>query len=188
MNIIEWIGTFLGLSGAFLLSYKKINPKWIWLIWIFSNSLLFFFFMIQKQYGLSFSSLVAFIISCLGFYQNKNHHIHIINQKLKCFLYSIGQISLVMIPILYFNHYLTLESKLEWISSVLIIAADFLIASKHSKGYLGWIYWALSNVIIFYIAVTKKEYGIMLLQIGFFLTNVNGIYYWIIKKQKPHNE
>jgi nicotinamide riboside transporter PnuC len=185
INIIEWLGTFLGLSGAFLLSYKKFNPKWIWLMWIISNSLLLSFFIIQKQYGLSFSSIIALIISCLGFYQNKNHKIPIINQKLKYLLYYLGQFVLILIPIIFFYPRGLLETKFEWISSILIISADFLIASKHPKEYLSWIYWAMSNILIFYIAITKREYGIMLLQIGFFITNINGIYHWLIKKKKP---
>lgn len=185
INVIEWLGTFIGLMGAFLLSYKKFNPKWIWLMWIISNSLFIYFFIIQKQYGLSFSSSIALIISCLGFYQNKNHKILIINQKLKYILYYFGQFVLSIIPIIFFYPKGLLETKLEWINSIFIICADLLIASKHPKEYLAWIYWAMSNILIFYIAIAKKEYGIMLLQISFFVININGIYNWLIKKKKP---
>lgn len=61
--IIEWIATGIGISGAILNAFKRIEGFYLWLI---SNLMFIYVAIVSKLYGAALLFLVYFCISIWG--------------------------------------------------------------------------------------------------------------------------
>lgn len=178
---IEWLGTILALSGAIIMASKKLSHVISWILWILSNIAFISLFAIEtKQSGLLSMQVAGLMINILGFWQwyKKTERNKIITEILYylSILCLIGAgvfgVKLIMNPTLY---------ALEWIGSLLAISAALLLSSYHVHSKYCWLLWAFGNLTILILTLFTKQYGVMVLQIGFSITNILGIWQWLIK-------
>ena len=184
---IEWIGVILGLLASFLLAIKNISPTKAWGFWIVSDLLLMTLFGIHTgQYGLLFMHFIGFIISVVGYIQwkpennNPNHTSNTFLRKsfyvfsILCFIGSIG--ALAYIPFAE-----NMSICVEWFGSLLATSGSLVIAAKHRLAPISWISWSIANLVILCLCVYTNQWGIVVLQAGYTVSNIYGYYTWIHK-------
>lgn len=186
LSLFEWSGTFLALLGAFTVASKKIKMEYPYFMWIASNILYIWFFYNTGNNGLLAMNLFGILINSFGFYQWKKTHNNI-NHNLTNFLTFVSTLFLIasIITIVLFlikqnNNYL------EWFGSLLGVGSAILLSSRHKFSFLCWIFWTLSNGVLIYIGLLNNQFGFVVLQIGFMISNVYGGYIWFKAFQKEH--
>lgn len=69
-------------------------------------------------------------------------------------------------------------SAIEWTGALLGLLGAALLASKMSWSKFGFVAYLVSNVCWIVYAVKHGAYGLLVMQIGFTITSVIGIYRW----------
>ncbi len=75
---------------------------------------------------------------------------------------------------------LKLRKAFEYSGAAMGLLGAILISLNASYSGLGFIFFLASNVFLIGFALVTKCYGILLLQIGFTITSIMGIYHWLI--------
>ena len=71
--LLEWTGTFVALSGSWVMASQKLSAITAWKLWALSHlfhSVLFLFY--TQQYGLLYLQFVGLTITLTGLWQWKN--------------------------------------------------------------------------------------------------------------------
>lgn len=176
---IEWLGTFLGISGSLMLASKKFNPLWSWGVWILSNIIFTIFFSIYLfKPGLLFMYTIGTITTAIGFWQWM--HSDTPNKFLRNTFSIIGFsfLPIILILIFYFISYPKL-STIEWIGALFSISGAFLVASKHRLWAACWFMWLIGNFLILIVSIYYQKWGVATLQICFTISNIYGFWTWI---------
>ena len=187
--LLEWFAAFCALGGAILASGKWLSPNLPWKLWISANILFICLFFFTEQNGLLTLHLFGLFINSLGLYQHQHPEEGQVSNKslMKVFFYF----SLILIALSLSNgiHYIFTQkvSSLEWTGTFAGIAGALLLASKHKFSNMCWYVWSFSNLSVFILALFyTHQYGLLLLQGGFMVTNIIGIYsYNFNKKEAP---
>lgn len=179
-QMLEWGGAFCALIGSFIMATRRLNPSIPWLLWLTSNILYIALFSLHThQNGMLLMHIGGLGINSLGFYQwsRKEQAIH---QGIMSLLFYIS--SACILASLYFFVQIIVDPSIrhiEWIGSMLGLAAAFLLASRHHLSFLAWFIWSISNSIILLMSIHTQQYGILVLNAGFMITNIYGCWKWI---------
>ncbi len=178
LSVFEWSGTILALLGAFLLASKKIKMEIPYSMWIASNILYIWFFYNTGNNGLLAMNLFGILINSFGFYQwkksqnNINHNLTNILTIISILFLIASIITLALYIMNNTNNYL------EWFGSLLGVGSAIFLSSRHRLSFLCWGFWSLANAVLIYIGLFNNQFGFVVLQIGFMLSNVYGGYVW----------
>lgn len=63
---LEWAGSALGISGAWLMAARKTSARYAWTLWIGSNLCLILFALGHQHMGLLFQQLAYLAANILG--------------------------------------------------------------------------------------------------------------------------
>ena len=179
MIYFEWLGTILALLGAIFMALKNVEKKYSWILWIISSVIFIILFLNSKQYGLVFMNFVGLNTSILGYIQWRNNNFT--SPLLMTLLFNLSSITLLgsICFLIYFFNTFTIFS-FEWFGSLLSVTATLLMASKHRLHQFSWIFWTISNFCLFLFGFYTQKFGFMLLQLGFCIPNLYGLYQLII--------
>ncbi len=178
LSFFEWTGTILALLGAFILASKKVKMEIPYTMWIVSNILYIWFFYNTGNNGLLAMNLFGIFINMFGLYQWKKNYLNI-NHNLTNFLAILSilfLVSSIISFILFFIH--NTNNYLEWFGSLLGVGSAIFLSSRHKLSFLCWGFWTLANGVLIYIGLANNQFGFVILQIGFMLSNVYGGYVW----------
>jgi len=66
--------------------------------------------------------------------------------------------------------------SIEWLGSITGLIGAFLVATHSQYADYGFIFFLLSNILFIRFAVQGKHTGLLVMQLGFTLTSLIGIY------------
>ncbi len=186
LSLFEWTGTILALLGAFILASKKIKMEIPYSMWIASNILYIWFFYNTGNHGLLAMNLFGILINSFGLYQWKKSHNNI-NHNLTNIISIISIIFLIasLVSLFLFSMNGT-NNYLEWFGSLLGVGSAIFLSSRHRLSFLCWGFWTLANGVLIYIGLQNNQFGFVVLQIGFMLSNIYGGYVWATAFMKEH--
>lgn len=179
LSLFEWSGTILALLGAFILASKKIRMEIPYTMWILSNILYIWFFLNTGNNGLLAMNLFGILINSFGLYQWKKSHNNINNNLTN--ILAIISILFLIASFVSFIFYLinNTNNYLEWFGSLLGVGSAIFLSSRHKLSFLCWGFWTVANAVLIYIGLMNNQFGFVVLQIGFMITNVYGGYVWV---------
>lgn len=186
LNLFEWTGTILALSGAFLMASNKLKPHYSYIIWILSNIFYIYFFLNTGNNGLLTMNIVGILINLFGMYQWSHKEIEG-NKQLTKFLLLISLflfLGVIYYSIVYLEKFNIKD--LEWVGSLLGLCSAFLLASRHKYSFLCWFLWSFANGVLIFVGYSNNQFGFVVLQIGFMLSNVYGGIVWAKDFIKQH--
>lgn len=73
---------------------------------------------------------------------------------------------------------LTVLSYLKWTGTVLAMIGGLLVALNLGYVALGFLIWAISEILWLYVGIITKDKSLIWLQISFLAVDVIGIYRW----------
>lgn len=76
---------------------------------------------------------------------------------------------------------LDLKTAFEWAGTVCGITGAAMVSSNTKYSKFGWIPFLISSVMLMGFAVKSDAWGLFLLECCFFLTNLIGLYRWLLK-------
>ncbi len=148
-------------------------------MWIISNILYIWFFYNTGNTGLLFMNIFGMLINIFGLYQWKKNHFNI-NNNLTNFLAILSimfLIASIISIILFFIH--NTNNYLEWFGAFLGVGSAVFLSSRHRLAFLCWGFWTLANGVLIYVGLVNNQFGFVILQIGFMLSNIYGGYVWV---------
>lgn len=186
LHLFEWIGTIFALSGAFLMASNKLKPHYSYIIWILSNIFYIYFFLNTGNNGLLTMNVVGIMINLFGMYQwshkeiNGNKHLTKILLIISILLF-IGSI---------YSFFCFLDGfqlkNLEWTGSLLGLCSAFLLSARHKYSFLCWFLWSIANGILIFVGYQNSQFGFVILQVGFMISNVYGGIVWAKDFMRQH--
>lgn len=75
------------------------------------------------------------------------------------------------------NYYVSLI--LEWSGAVMGLIGAWLLSCGGKKSGFGFVFFLLSNVFLITYAIMLESYGLLIMQLGFTVTSVNGVRTWL---------
>ena len=157
---LEWSGSFLAILGAVLaINHKKISLVYPWICWLITSLCFIVLFTITSQNGLLTLHIIGVLINSFGLYQWFNKEA-IPSKRLMIVLYVISIITATL-GLASISYYLYSEVPfyLEWAGSLFGISGSLILASRHERSQVCWIFWTLGNyfVLILTLAYTGQN-------------------------------
>ncbi len=80
-----------------------------------------------------------------------------------------------------------MQESLRWSASLLTILPGIVIAARLQPRFVGWAFVVLTVGALIWIAVAylSKDYALLAQSIAIVMTNILGIYRWLIWREKP---
>lgn len=75
---------------------------------------------------------------------------------------------------------LMLKDLLEWIGCITGLLGSFLLAAKVAASGFGWALFIISNICWAAYAIMTRARGMLLMQLGFTVANIIGIFRWLL--------
>lgn len=67
---------------------------------------------------------------------------------------------------------------IEWMGTILAVAGALLVSSNIKASPWGWWLFMMSSLLLTIFSVIAGHYGLSVMNICFFMINLNGIYRW----------
>jgi len=178
---LGWIAPIAAIIGAFIAATRTLGLTYAWSLWIFANSCFIVLFSYTNQNGLLVMSVFGLLINLFGFYQWR-HNKTGINTYIAAYFYYFSLVIVVLgcLAFVWFIFGLT-EEALEWTGAFFGIAGSLILASRSQYSQLCWLFWTFSNLSIMALCLFyTQQYGILLQQVFFMITNIIGLYKYYI--------